>query len=64
MSAYCGIAEQFSLSPSTMLFLSDIKEELDAARNAGWQTIQLICAKPDRFSSLPQVHSFADMILR
>jgi enolase-phosphatase E1 len=41
-SAYQTIAQQIGLPASEILFLSDVKEELDAARAAGMQTIQLV----------------------
>lgn len=31
-----------NISPENILFLSDIKEELEAANTAGFQTIQLV----------------------
>ncbi len=40
--AYHHMAAKAGLPPTDMLFLSDIKEELDAARTAGMQTIQLV----------------------
>ena len=40
--AYKKIATEIGLPPGEILFLSDIKEELDAARTAGMQTIQLV----------------------
>lgn len=40
--AYRTIAEQIHIPPPEVLFLSDIKEELDAARTAGMQTCWLI----------------------
>ena len=40
--SYSNIANLLKLAPSDILFLSDIKEELDAARSAGMQTIQLV----------------------
>lgn len=40
--SYSNIANLLKLSASEILFLSDIKEELDAARVAGMQTIQLV----------------------
>lgn len=40
--SYVNIAKKLQLNPQDILFLSDIKEELDAARNAGMKTIQLV----------------------
>jgi enolase-phosphatase E1 len=42
VAAYRKIAESIDLPVGEILFLSDIKEELDAARAAGMQTIQLV----------------------
>jgi enolase-phosphatase E1 len=41
-SAYRAMAQQIGLPASDILFLSDVTEELDAARAAGMQTIQLV----------------------
>ncbi|MET0937255.1 MAG: acireductone synthase [Luteibacter sp.] len=41
-ASYQRIADAIGLPPSQVLFLSDIREELDAAREAGMQTIQLV----------------------
>lgn len=40
--AYQKIAAAIALAPQDILFLSDIKEELDAAASAGMQTIWLV----------------------
>ncbi len=40
--SYSSIATQLNFKPSEIVFLSDIKEELDAARAAGMRTIQLL----------------------
>ena len=40
--SYQRIAEQINLQPMEILFLSDIKEELDAALQAGFQTYWLV----------------------
>jgi len=42
VESYRKIAEAISLPPGQVLFLSDIREELDAARNAGMKTAHLI----------------------
>ena len=42
VAAYRSIAEDIALPAGEILFLSDIGEELDAAREAGMQTIQLV----------------------
>jgi len=41
-ASYRKIAETIGLLPRDVLFLSDIKEELDAARAAGMQTVWLV----------------------
>lgn len=41
-SSYSNIAIELNLKPSEILFLSDIKEELDAAKEAGMLTTQLV----------------------
>jgi len=40
--AYEAIAESIGVDPADVLFLSDVAEELDAARDAGMQTVQLV----------------------
>lgn len=40
--SYRRIAEAIGLPPGQILFLSDIREELDAARDAGMHTTQLV----------------------
>ncbi len=40
--SYENISKELNVSPSEILFLSDIKEELDAARSVGMKTIQLV----------------------
>lgn len=40
--SYRRIGESIGVPPPEILFLSDVREELDAAREAGWQTVWLI----------------------
>ncbi len=40
--AYRAIAEALGLPPSDILFCSDVEAELDAARSAGLQTLQIV----------------------
>lgn len=42
VDAYKNIASEINESPEQILFLSDIKEELDAAKHAGMQTLWLV----------------------
>jgi len=69
-ASYLAIAEAIGLPPGEILFLSDIVEELDAAREAGLQTVLV-----DRLEDYPQprlgeyshghprVESFADLVV-
>ena len=60
--SYRRIVEKIGVQANEALFLSDIGEELDAARAAGMQTCQLIRddkAKP--FPAHPQARSFAEV---
>jgi len=41
-ASYATIHRQLGLSPSEILFLSDVKEELDAARDVGMRTCWLV----------------------
>ena len=57
--SYCKIAKQLGIPADQILFLSDIKEELDAAKAAGFQTLWLIrdnAADPQ--AEHPQINSF------
>ena len=57
--SYGNIAEQLALPANRLLFLSDIKEELDAAKAAGFQTIWLIRdGMPEPQAEHRQVNSF------
>jgi len=43
-ASYRAITTEIALPPDSLLFLSDIAAELDAAATAGWQTCQLVRA--------------------
>lgn len=63
-SAYQAIAEQINLPAADILFLSDIKEELDAAKSAGFATYWL--KREGKLDSEPahkQVLDFAAIVL-
>jgi enolase-phosphatase E1 len=68
--SYVRIAEQVGREPSELLFLSDVVEELDAARVAGMQTV-LVDRREDYPQARegeaahqhPRVTSFADILL-
>lgn len=57
-TSYQNIGEQLGLDAGQILFLSDIHQELDAARAAGWKTVQLIRGDADHDSVHPQVSGF------
>lgn len=42
--SYRRIGEAIGVAPGRILFLSDVVQELDAARSAGWQTAQIVRA--------------------
>lgn len=58
VDAYRNIASQIGLPAEQLLFLSDIHEELDAAHDAGWHTVQLIRGAADNASRHRQVTDF------
>lgn len=58
-AAYRAIAAQIGLGPGEILFLSDIREELDAARAAGVGTVWLVRdGTLDAAAAHPQVRDF------
>jgi enolase-phosphatase E1 len=58
-ASYCKIAGQLGIPADQILFLSDIKEELDAAKAAGFETIWLTRdSEPDPQAEHRQVSSF------
>ena len=60
--AYFKIAAEAGLAPAEMLFLSDIEEELDAARAAGYKTIWLVReGDPTPHAAHPQVRGFDEI---
>lgn len=64
-AAYQEILRQIGLAAGSVLFLSDIGEELDAARTAGLQTTQLIRdAKAKSFPAHPQARDFSEVRYR
>ncbi|MGR8935216.1 MAG: acireductone synthase [Gammaproteobacteria bacterium] len=57
--SYRRIATEIGLAPETILFLSDIEDELDAARNAGMLTCWLVRGqRPDVSAAHRQAASF------
>ena len=60
--SYRKIAQEIAISADNILFLSDIKEELDAAKAAGFATIWLTREQqPDAQADYRQVSSFDDI---
>ncbi|WP_343553501.1 acireductone synthase [Pantoea sp.] len=59
--SYRNIAEQIGLAANSILFLSDIHQELDAAAEAGWRTVQLIRGEADNVSRHHQVNDFSQI---
>jgi len=61
-ATYSVIAEELALTADNILFLSDIAEELEAAKEAGMQTVQLV--RPGTESNWQQtVNDFTEIIL-
>jgi enolase-phosphatase E1 len=42
VGSYQRIADAIGVPPRRILFVSDVREELDAAREAGWQTLWMV----------------------
>lgn len=60
--AYKAISREIGIPAADILFLSDIREELDAARLAGMQTIWLVRDnKPDDVAEHHQVNDFSQI---
>ncbi|MEI2266250.1 acireductone synthase [Erwinia sp. CGal63] len=62
-ASYRNIAAKIGLPPDALLFLSDIHQELDAAREAGWHCVQLIRDEADSQSRHRQVSGFNEINL-
>lgn len=58
-ASYRNIADKIGLPADQLLFLSDIHQELDAAAEAGWHTLQLIRGEADSASRHHQVNTFS-----
>lgn len=61
--SYRNIAAQIGRPADELLFLSDIRQELDAAQQAGWHTVQLIRGDADTESVHHQVNRFDEITL-
>lgn len=61
--AYQAIAKEIGLPAADILFLSDIKEELDAAKSIGMQTVWLLReGEPDAAAEHQQVKDFSEIM--
>ncbi|MCL4315331.1 MAG: acireductone synthase [Gammaproteobacteria bacterium] len=64
-SSYHKIAQTIGFAPGDILFLSDIKEELDAAHEAGMQTIWLLRdSAPEGVAAHGKASSFDGIIVK
>jgi len=61
--SYRAIIDSIGIEPAKILFLSDIVEELDAAREAGMQTIQLVRDADTRTDTHTVAHNFDEIHL-
>ncbi|RLM19335.1 2,3-diketo-5-methylthio-1-phosphopentane phosphatase [Brenneria alni] len=64
VASYRTIAQSIGLPARQLLFLSDIRQELDAAQEAGWHTCQLIRTDADDLSRHRQVARFDQIDLQ
>ncbi|MFG6665819.1 acireductone synthase [Halomonas sp. HNIBRBA4712] len=60
---YRRISDELALSPASILFLSDVVEELDAAASAGMKTLQLVREGTQAGTEHGVVASFGDIPL-
>jgi enolase-phosphatase E1 len=61
-ASYAAILDQIGLAAEQVLFLSDVGEELDAARAVGMKTCQLLRdAKAKPAPQHPQAHDFSEV---
>ncbi len=63
-ASYRNIQQTLELPADTILFLSDIEAELDAAREAGFQTLQLLRPGNEKSQRHPGVENFSTIDLR
>lgn len=55
------IAKQLSITPGDIVFFSDIKEELDAAKEAGFQSIHVLRPGTQSQKDHPTIHTFSEL---
>ncbi len=61
--SYVNIAAKIGIRPKEILFLSDVAEELDAARKAGMRTCQLVRDDEVVVGTHPQAKDFSEVVL-
>jgi enolase-phosphatase E1 len=61
--SYARIAQALNAQPEQLLFLSDIQDELDAARAAGWQVVGVLREGETQATAggAPLISSFAEL---
>lgn len=63
VDSYINIAKNLALDPAEILFLSDITEELDAAKKAGMAVLQLFRDEVPALKPHPNVNNFSEIEL-
>jgi len=61
VGSYQNISQSLNLAATDILFLSDIEAELDAAKEAGLNTIQIVRAGTEKGSNHPIAHTFTEI---
>lgn len=61
--SYTTIAQTLAMKPAEILFLSDVAEELDAARDAGMHTVQLVRNEEVVRGDHPIARDFTEVML-
>ncbi|RPJ69814.1 MAG: acireductone synthase [Alphaproteobacteria bacterium] len=61
VKSYFNISSELNINPDEILFLSDIVEELDAAKMAGFLTIQLVRNGDVPYQNHKQVRNFLEI---
>lgn len=61
VKSYFNISSELKIDPKEILFLSDITEELDAAKMAGFATIQLVRLEDMPYKDHKQVRNFLEI---
>ena len=63
-ASYRRIADDLGIDPARLLFLSDIEDELTAARAAGWQAVGVVRAGEEQATAQePSIASFGELAL-